>query len=120
MYSEAERQIYTPIVNGRQRRYDPLAIRRRLLVESDGQFEAIRTEYEAEDEVQSARAEETLLRIARAAFSFRPISDAEHADEVNDADTLEVLYDWLDWMGKPLPKDATLPSSSPPSAASPG
>lgn len=115
MYSPEEREIYCCLVGGRPRRYDPLVIRRRLVLESDGRFEAIRAEYESDDELLSLRAEDLLVRLARSAFDFRPITDTESPDEVTDADALETLYDWIEWMGKPSSAGDSPPNSSQPS-----
>lgn len=117
MYSDAEKLIYCCTVGGQQRRYDPLAVRRRLLIETAGQFELLRAEYEGDDEMASLAAEELLLPAVRAAFRLTPIADAAAADEATDGDALELLYDYLDFVGKPKSADATGPTSSQPSGA---
>lgn len=117
MYSDAEKLIYCCTVAGQPRRYDPLAVRRRLLVETGGQFESLRAEYEGDDEAASLAAEELLLPAIRAAFRLRPIADAAHPDEATDGDALELLYDYLDFVGKPKSAGETPPTSSQPSDA---
>ena len=111
MFSEIERQIYSPALPDRDfGRFDPLAVKRRLWVVSDGKLNDLLDLYEGGDELKRLAAEEELVRVAREAFGFAGI---QHEGGVCDADVLTVLADFLEWLaGKPEPRGGS-PTPSP-------
>lgn len=103
-YQEHEKKIYE--CPGNSKKYDPLALDRLLTVTSGGQLNTILTEWSASSDgrgdvspegrannaVLSAQAEEKLVGIARRVFDLLPFPDCL------DADALEMLTHYLEWM----------------------
>lgn len=103
MFSESARQIYAPAINGNELgRFDPLAVRRKLVIASGGELNSLIDTWEEQrdaETVAAALAEEKLVAAARSAFSLKPISDE---NGVCDADVIELLADFLEYLaGKP-------------------
>lgn len=115
MYSDSERLCYSPSVGGEPiGHYDPLAIRRKLVIATKGKFNDLLKRQQGDDELESAVAEEELVAAVRSAFSLPPLTPT---GGVADADALDLLDDYLDYLGKPQSADATEPTSPPPSDA---
>lgn len=107
MFTEAERCLYAPTVADRQRGpFDPLAVRRQLVLKTDNRLNDLLDAYEGDDTLPSLKAEGEVVSAARAAFALT-------AQQATDAEVIELLYDFLDYLGKPVATDERSPSSSP-------
>lgn len=96
MYSDAERAIYSPSLGGEPiGHYDPLAIRRKLVIATKGKFNDLLKRQQGDDELESAVAEEELVAAVRSAFSLPPLTPT---GGVADADALDLLDDYLDYL----------------------
>lgn len=99
MFSESARQIYAPQIDGREiGRFDPLAVRRKLVIASNGELNNLIEVWEDQrdaETVAAALAEEKLVAAARSAFSLKPLGEESG---VCDADVIEVLADFLEYL----------------------
>ena len=76
--------------------YDPLNIRRRLLILSDNKLNDLIVTYnEGLSEIDRLKAEEELLRISRTAFGLPPLTPQ---GGVPDEAVLEYLGHFLEWL----------------------
>lgn len=79
------------------RQYDPLPVYRKLVIESKGRINDLLADWEAEDPLTSAVAEEELVRVARAAFALVPFSQPNGH---TDSQALDVLANYLEFAAK--------------------
>lgn len=113
MYSEAERSIYSPSRNGEPiGHYDPLAIRRKLVIATKGKFNDLLKQQQGDDELEAAIAEEELVAAVRFAFALAPLTPT---GGVADADALDLLDDYLDYLKNSNSAGDSEPNSSQPS-----
>lgn len=117
-FEDHEKKVYTP--TGTSFKFDPLAIDRALRVATGNRLARLVTAWKAidsdegdisEDGVQkkilaSCEAEELLAGAARAAFGLPQFPDC------TDAEALEMLCDYLDWVKKKGTRESTPPDSS--------
>lgn len=106
-FTEQQRQIYAAPTG---HRFDPLAVERRLRVLSAGKMNELLDQWDSDDEVVSAVAEENLVTVARTAFGFLPLVED---GGVSEADVLDCLVDFLAWLGKserPVAQQPSLPA----------
>jgi len=103
-FPDHEKLIYAP--PGFDTKLDPLAVDRALRIASNGTLAGLLSDWQSAsdglgdisqgstsaNDVLSARAEETLVRVAREAFGLPPFPDC------TDGVALEVLCDYLEWM----------------------
>src|SRR5262249_33606143 len=121
-FEEHERTIYSPALQP-DKRFDPLAVDRALVVATGGQLDKllklwqpvttdqgdISAEGQAQAKVEYAKAEEVLCAAARKVFGIPAFPEA------TDAVALEVLVDYLRWMQGKGSRGETPPTSSQPS-----
>ena len=83
-----------------QRAYDPLTLRRKLLLASGNRLnEWVGLYNDALDELDALRAEESLVAAARVAFDLKPLTEE---GGVPDKTVLEYLSHLLEWLSQPL------------------
>jgi len=96
-YSEKERSIYK--LPNTDLSVDPLEVRRCLLIESEGKLQdLIVTFNDSDSELEVAMAEDKLVKIARSAFKIKPVNEGG----TTDANVLEYLANFLEWLSTPL------------------
>lgn len=96
--TDKDKFIYT-LPDG-SRNYDPLVLRRRLLLQSKGKLnEWIALYNDAVEEADRLVAEEGLVAAARFAFELRPVSEG---GGITDAVVLEYLSHFLEWLSVPV------------------
>lgn len=79
--------------------YDPLTVRRRLLVLSENKLNDLITIYnDSNSEVERLRAEDRLLQVCREAFGLPPLTAQ---GGVPDESVLEYLSHFLEWLLTP-------------------
>lgn len=122
-FEEHERKIYSPATKP-DLKFDPLAVDRAITKAMNGFTDSLELllrsvqpvtrdsgdvsmEGQAAARVTRADAEEQLAAIARKAFGFSAFPDC------TDAEALEVLYDYLEWMEKKGERGDTPPTSLP-------
>lgn len=88
-YSPTERLIY---VNPLNASYDPLAIHRQLVRQSIGKVNEWIANWNADDPLIRAEAEEQLVVLSRSVFNLKPITDA---DGHSDSQSLAILEHYL-------------------------
>lgn len=117
-FQDHEKQIYSP--QGSDKKFDPLAIDRNLVIASDGRLNDLLKQWRASSDglgdvskdsqrnnaIQSAMAEEALARAARLVFGLPDFPDC------TDAAALEWLCDYLDYMEGKGQRGKTPPHSS--------
>ena len=86
MWSEEEKQVYE-CPHGH---YDPLALKRGLVIHSTGRFNALLHEIRSSDEVVAAKAMEQLIDVGRKTFNLKALDVLDH--EVYDAITAFTQY----------------------------
>lgn len=129
MFSEADRSIYewvttdaagSPVVRGR---FDPLGVRRGLILATGNRLNGLIDAYCGvdaagvpvdPDPVAEMRAEEALVAAARQAFALPDRNSAL------DAEVIELLWDFLDFLGKPPATVVGSPNTSPSSVVQAG
>jgi hypothetical protein len=109
MFSEAERQIYHCGVTNRA--YDPLAVRRVLLVETRNKFGALCADAKSADPVKAALAEQSLTAAARKAFGLPPVN--AKGEGVLDALVWDALIAFTVWLSGKGSAAQTKPDSAP-------
>ena len=107
MYTLKQRQIYTSPLNTR---HDPLEVERRLRVASRGEINKLLDTWGDKDELAAAVAEANLVEVARTAFSLRPLVEK---DGVSDADVLDTLVHFLNYLGESPSADVPSVKSQP-------
>jgi hypothetical protein len=83
--------------------HDPLAVRRRLFLDSNEQFNVWLDEQRSADPGTAMRAHEKLLPVVRAAFNLPAVNAHGAGTGVADQQALDVLdafLRWLDTAGK--------------------
>ncbi len=95
-YTEADKLIYTSPIN---KKYDPLALHRRLIVSCGGVINMRLATWTSEtaSDIERAIAEEDLVAVTRQAFNFKPF---DQEDGVTDGVALNCLVDFLGWIEK--------------------
>lgn len=102
MYSDKEKQVFSGI----GRTYDPLEVRRKLVIQSGGKWNDWVVQFnEGETELARSQAEELLVAAARTAFDVKPVSQKG----LTDAAVLELLALYLEWLLTPS-ESVTSPS----------
>jgi hypothetical protein len=82
------------------RSYDPLSLRRKLLLASKNRLnEWVALYNDALDEVDALTAEDSLVAATRAAFVLPPMTEP---NGVSDKTVLEYLSHLLEWLSAPL------------------
>lgn len=110
LFSEKERAIYTcPFTN---RDYDPLAVRRELILATKNAFGRLCDEARSTDPLVQAAAEKALIDAARKAFGLEPL-------KVLDATVWETLVAFTKYLSGKEPRASRSPGASP-SSAGPG
>lgn len=71
------------------RKYDPLPVYRKLVIESRAKINDLLTDWESGDELAAAAAEEELARVARVAFGFVPFAQQNGHTDAQVLDTLQ-------------------------------
>lgn len=115
MFTAEERAIYSPALpSGRVfGHFDPLAVRRELLLLTSGRLNDLLDAYEnppEDDPLARLKAEKAIAAASRGAFGFPPVTDK---GGVLDAEAIEVLYDFLDYLGKGRAAADGSPNTSP-------
>lgn len=97
MYTTSDRQIYSH--PGSDRKYDPMELRRRLVIHTEGRLNEWVAEFnDGESEYVRALAEEKLVAAARKSFELKP---AVEAHGVTDQTVLDYLAHYLEWLSTP-------------------
>jgi hypothetical protein len=114
VFTAEARAIYEPSHPETKRvygRFDPLAVRRELVISTGNRLNDLLDVFEGEgDELAKAKAERELAAAARSAFSLPPVT-AQNG--VTDAEGIGLLYDFLDYLGKGPATDVGSPNTSP-------
>jgi len=111
VFTETERALYAPAIDDKPLgRFDPLAIKRRLVIGSEGKLNEYLDIYETGSELERLAAEEKLVALTRTAFGFKPLAEA---DGVCDADVIDVLGDFLEFLAKKPQPHSGSPTPSP-------
>ncbi len=98
MTADREKTIYK-LPDG-SRSYDPLSLRRRLLLESKNELNKwIAIFNDGVEELDRLAAEESLIVVARRAFDLKPLTEA---GGVADRTVLEFLGHLLEWLSAPV------------------
>jgi len=109
MYSDKDRQVFR--LPGTDLRYDPLELRRKFTLQSQGRLHALVDQFNDGTEVEKAAAEGELVAAARAVFGLKPAAEKGGSC---DAAVLEYLAHYLEWLSKPSePTIKAFPNSSP-------
>lgn len=97
MFPEKERLIYQDPAT--ERFFDPLAVKRSLVLAGRGQLNAHFATYGKADAdpVAKARAEEAIVAAGRAAFGLPPI-DPKTGEGVGDAKVIEAVTAFTRWL----------------------
>lgn len=98
-YAPEDKIIYTSPTN---HRYDPLALKRKLVLASNGNFNSWLLQWTDDQtpEVNRAQAENAIVEAARAGFG---LGSFEQDQGYTDAVVLAVVEDFLEWLqGKEL------------------
>ena len=112
MFSEKERAVYTCPATSNC--YDPLAVRRRLLIAGQNRLNEHFLVYGDKNAEASkkALAEEAIVRAGRAAFDLKPI-DPKTGEGIGDAKVIEAVTAFARWLrGKDSPVQSG-PNSAP-------
>lgn len=94
MYTENQKLIYTSPLNIK---YDPLALQRKLIINSNGSLNNYLTTWTNKDstEVQVATAEEMLVHVTRKAFN---LASFDEDNNITDDIVLNCLTNFLEWL----------------------
>lgn len=106
-YTEAERQVY-PCAALSDRLFDPLHLYRQLVIYTAGKIDDLLADWQGDEAVDKAKAEEKLVCAVRLAFNLKTFTEP---DGCTDAVALEALVDYLEWMGKKETRVNTTPTS---------
>lgn len=80
--------------------FDPLSLRRRLLIESGNELNSLIALYnDAADPLEALKAEDRLVAVGRAAFGLAPVTQDGGVD---DATVLDYLAHFLEWLSRPV------------------
>lgn len=77
------------------RSYDPIKVRRHLLIYSQNQFSDWVSKYNEGSEVEQANAEELLISVSRKAFNLPEVTEQGGVD---DGVVLDLLAAYLEWL----------------------
>lgn len=109
MYTEKDREIlHFP---NSTIRVDPLELRRKLLIHTNGQFHQFVQDFNDENELASALAEDALVAAVRSALSLKPAAEKGGA---SDASVMEYLSFYLEWLSAPAQPSINLSLTSSP------
>lgn len=81
-------------------RYDPLALYRKLLIQSGNRINDLLTDWQGEDPLKAALAEDTLVAVTRAAFALKPFDDPEGVTDRHVLDTLAHYLEYTEGKGQ--------------------
>ena len=101
MYPTEQKLIYTSPAN---KKYDPLVIYRKLILNSQGKINEHLSNWRAtdsgntpENQVISAYSESELVNISRATFELKPFDEGKGDF---DSTALDILCHYLEWTAK--------------------
>ena len=96
MYTDQEKAIFQ--LPNTQLRFDPLELRRKLVLHTGGQLHSLILNFNDDSELVSAQAEDALVRAGRLAFNLKPLTEK---GGVSDATVMEYLAHYLEWLSAP-------------------
>jgi len=88
--------IYSPPNSNRS--FDPLDVRRKLIIHTNGELTKLIDLYNDGDELNKAIAEDRLILATRKTFGLPPLSEQ---NGFSDETVLEYLAHFLEWLSKP-------------------
>lgn len=109
MFTEQERTVYTCPVTGRK--YDPLAVRRAIGRASGHKFNDLCADMASADPATRDAAEESLVRVARAALGLPAVG--QDGSGVLDADAYDALVAFTEYLRGKGRRARSTPDSSP-------
>lgn len=109
-FTDQERLVYLCPVTGRH--FDPLAVKRALVVATRNRFNQACADSASKDPVVAADAESVIVAGGRAAFGLRPI-DPQTGDGTVDADVIEAVRAFTRWLRGKGPTAQNSPTSAP-------
>ena len=116
-FNDEQREIYRAVVGGVDRRFDPMAVWRRLYTALDSSdLNAALKATQSEDSRERVDAGGRLASWSREAFGLEPLSDS---GGVTEREAVTLLYGLFEFEARLKNEPARMPSGAEPSGPSP-